>query len=102
MGLFSTANKDSQIGVDFQRDGVAVAQVLAASNTPGSQVRAEFIEANGQEAQVEALRKWVRSHRLQALEIHSLARSNLPAVRQSAGQNLVLSTLLTRKEWIEI
>ena len=102
MGLFSTANNDSQIGVDFQCDGVAVAQVLAASNTPGSQVRGEFIEANGQEAQVEALRKWVRSHRLQALEIHGLARSNLPAVRQSAGQNLVLSTLLTRKEWIEI
>ena len=102
VGLFSTASKESQIGVDFLRNGVAVAPVLAASNTPGSQVRAEFIEANGQEAQVEALRKWVRSHRLPAIDIHDLALSNLPAVRESAGQNLVLSTLSTRKEWIEI
>jgi MSHA biogenesis protein MshI len=182
VGLFSTASKESQIGVDFLRNGVAVAQVLAGSKAPGSLVRAEFIEANGQEAQVEALRKWVRSHRLQkapcicliahddcdvyqvekvdvdetemlqamtwkikdlinydvgsavvdsypmpassisskqqvgvvaahesviesyvdsikttamrlqALDIHDLARSNLPAVRQSAGQSLVLMT----------
>jgi hypothetical protein len=28
VGLFSTASKDSQIGVDFLRDGVAVAQVV--------------------------------------------------------------------------
>ncbi len=65
MGLFSTASKVSQIGVDFQSGGVAVAQVLSGSKNPGSVVRAEFIEANGQEAQVEALRKWVRAHGLQ-------------------------------------
>ena len=28
VGLFSTASKDSQIGVDFLRNGVAVAQVV--------------------------------------------------------------------------
>jgi MSHA biogenesis protein MshI len=65
VGLFSTASKDSQIGVDFLQDGVAVAQVLAGGKSPGSLVRAEFIEANGQLAQVDALRQWVRSHRLQ-------------------------------------
>jgi MSHA biogenesis protein MshI len=65
MGLFSTASKESQIGVDFLRDGVAVAQVLSGSNNAGSVVRTEFIEANGQEAQVEALRNWVRANRLQ-------------------------------------
>ncbi|MCP4470288.1 MAG: hypothetical protein GY815_06325 [Gammaproteobacteria bacterium] len=65
VGLFSTASKESQIGVDFLSDGVAVAQVLTGSKNPGSMVRAEFIEANGQEAQVEALRKWVRGHGLQ-------------------------------------
>jgi len=65
VGLFSTASKESQIGVDFLSGGVAVAQVFTGSKDPGSVVRAEFIEANGQEAQVEALRKWVRANGLQ-------------------------------------
>jgi len=65
VGLFSTASKENQIGIDFLRDGVAVAQILAGGKNPGGLVRAEFIEAIGQEAQVEALRHWVRSHRLQ-------------------------------------
>ncbi len=65
MGLFSTASKESQIGVDFRSGGVAVAQVLSGTKNSGSVVRAEFIEALGQEAQVEALRKWVRANGLQ-------------------------------------
>jgi MSHA biogenesis protein MshI len=65
VGLFSTASKESQIGIDFLREGVAVAQISAGSKNPGSLLRAEFIEAIGQDAQVEALRQWVRSHRLQ-------------------------------------
>jgi MSHA biogenesis protein MshI len=65
VGLFSTAGKESQIGVDFLRAGVAVAQVLTGSKNSGSVIRAEFIEANGQEAQVEALRAWVRANGLQ-------------------------------------
>ena len=55
MGLFSTASKESQIGVDFLRDGIAVAQVRASGHKPRNLLRAEFIEAIGQEAQVEAL-----------------------------------------------
>jgi hypothetical protein len=65
VGLFSTSIKESQIGIDFLREGVAVAQISAGSQNSGSLVRAEFIEAIGQDAQVEALRQWVRSHRLQ-------------------------------------
>lgn len=65
MGLFSTASKESQIGVDFLRDGIAIAQVKASGEKPRDLLRAEFIEAIGQEAQVEALRQWVRSHGLQ-------------------------------------
>ena len=65
VGLFSTASKESRIGCDFLRDGVAVAQVLAGGKTPGRRVRADFIETNGQQAQGDALRQWVRSHRLQ-------------------------------------
>jgi MSHA biogenesis protein MshI len=65
VGLFSTASKESQIGVDFLRDGIAIAQVKASGEKPRDLLRAEFIEAIGQEAQVEALRQWVRSHGLQ-------------------------------------
>jgi len=160
VGLFSTASKESQIGVDFLRDGIAIAQVKASGEKPRDLLRAEFIEAIGQEAQVEALRQWVvyqvekvavedaemlqamtwkikdlisydvanavvdtypmpassitnqqqvgvvaahetviasyvdsiktSTMRLQALDIHDLVPANLPAVRASAGQSLVL------------
>ena len=65
MGLFSTAKKESQIGVDFLSDGVAVAQVRTGKNNPGSIIRSEFISAAGQAAQVEALQEWVRANNLQ-------------------------------------
>ncbi|MCP4874228.1 MAG: hypothetical protein GY896_01975 [Gammaproteobacteria bacterium] len=67
MGLFSTAKKESQIGVDFLSDGVAVAQVQSGKKDPGSIVRSEFVEASGQEAQIEALKEWVRDNSLQKL-----------------------------------
>jgi MSHA biogenesis protein MshI len=65
VGLFSSAHKESLIGVDFQHDGVAVAQVRAGPDNTTSILRAEFVRASSQEAQVEALRQWVRSNRLQ-------------------------------------
>jgi hypothetical protein len=65
VGPFSTASKESQIGVDFLRDGVAVAQVKALGQKPRDLLRVEFIEAIGHDAQVEALRQWVRSRGLQ-------------------------------------
>ncbi len=63
--MFSTAKKDSQIGVDFLAGGVAVAQVHTGRKNPGRILRSEFVEADGQEAQVEALKNWVRSNGLQ-------------------------------------
>lgn len=65
MGLFSTAKKESQIGVDFLPDGVALAQVRTGKRNPGGILRSEFVEAAGQEAQVEALQEWVRANSLQ-------------------------------------
>ncbi len=62
MSLFLSANRDTRVGVDFLRDGVALAQVRAGD---GGLLRAEFVEASGQQAQVEALRRWVRANRLQ-------------------------------------
>jgi MSHA biogenesis protein MshI len=64
LGLFSTAKKESQIGIDFLPDGVAVAQVQTGRNNPGSIIRSEFVNAAGQEAQVEALTEWVRRNGL--------------------------------------
>ena len=65
MGLFSTTRKESQIGVDFLPDGVAVAQVKTGKDNPGGIVRSEFVGAAGQEAQLEALNDWVRRNNLQ-------------------------------------
>lgn len=65
MGLFSTANEDSQIGVDFLADGVAVVQVQAGKKNGGRVLRSEFVAADGQDDQVDALRDWVRANGLQ-------------------------------------
>lgn len=65
MGLFSTAKKESQIGVDFLPDGVAVAQVQTGKENPGAIIRSDFVEAAGTPAQVEVLKKWVHDHNLQ-------------------------------------
>lgn len=58
MGLFSTAKREYQIGVDFLPEGVAVAQVRTGKN-PGVLVRSDFVGASGQTEQVEALKEWV-------------------------------------------
>ena len=65
MGLFSTAKKESQVGIEFMRDGVAVAQVQTGKNNPGAIIRSEFITAADHEGQVESLKDWVRENNLQ-------------------------------------
>lgn len=45
--------------------GVAIAQVQTGRRNPGHILRSEYIEAAGQEAQIEALKDWVRGHGLQ-------------------------------------
>lgn len=65
MGLFSSANSDSQIGIDFLPGGVALAQVQTGRGKAGRILRNVFVEAAGQAAQVDALREWVRSYNLQ-------------------------------------
>jgi len=65
VGLFSTTRKESQIGIDFLSDGVAVAQVQTGKNNPGGVIRSEFVNAAGQEAQLEALTEWVHRNNLQ-------------------------------------
>ncbi len=60
--MFARGSKDSQIGVEFLPDGVAIAQVRVGRRNPGHIMRSEFVAADGQQAQVEALKTWVREH----------------------------------------
>ena len=76
MGLFSTAKKESQIGIEFQHDGVAVAQVRTGKNNPGDIIRSEFVVAAGQEAQVEALKDWVNDNDLQKTPCNCLVAND--------------------------
>lgn len=65
MSLFSSAKKDSRIGVLFLSEGVAVAQVNLGKKQPGLLMRSEFIPASDRASQVDALSDWVRDHHLQ-------------------------------------
>jgi len=65
VGLFTASRRDSQIGVDFLPDGVAIAQVRTSKSNPGQIMRSAFVKASGQVDQVEALKEWVRSNNLQ-------------------------------------
>ena len=65
MVLFSAAKFKTQVGVEFQPAGVAVAVVDSTKNSTGSILRGDFLSAIGQEDQVLALQAWVRQERLQ-------------------------------------
>lgn len=65
MGLFSSARGDTQIGVDFLPDGIAVAQVQVGRKNSGRILRNEFVSATGQQEQAIALKSWVGDNNLQ-------------------------------------
>ncbi len=65
MNLFSTVNKNSQVGVDFLPTGVAVVQVQKEKEGEDKILCGAFLPSLGQKAQVEALQQWVSSHKLQ-------------------------------------
>jgi len=65
MSLFTVARKDTQVGVDFLATGVAVVQIQTSRKAAGKIVRNEFLPAQGQQAQQDALQTWVSRHNLQ-------------------------------------
>ena len=65
MSLFSSTNNDTQIGVDFLPAGVAVVRVQNTRKVLTKILDSEYLSAQGQAAQVEALQHWVNSHKLQ-------------------------------------
>lgn len=76
MGLFSSARGDTQIGVDFLPDGIAVAQVRTGRKNTGRILRNEFISATGQQQQVDALKHWVRDNNMQKIPCVCLIASD--------------------------
>jgi MSHA biogenesis protein MshI len=65
VNLFSSANNDKQIGVEFLSAGVAVVQVQTGKKQSGLVLSSDFLPAVGQQAQVLALQKWVLGNDLQ-------------------------------------
>lgn len=99
MGLFSAAQKDSQIGVDFLPDGVAVTQVETGKKTPGRILRSEFVEADGQEAQLEALKAWVQGNSLQKTPCVCLLASDDCDVYQVEKPEVEESEMIQAVSW---
>jgi MSHA biogenesis protein MshI len=63
--LFSSARQNKQIGLDFQPGGVAVVQVQTDKKRTGKVLRSEFLASVGQQAQIQALQKWVANNHVQ-------------------------------------
>jgi MSHA biogenesis protein MshI len=99
VGLFSTAKKDSQIGVEFQHDGVAVAQVRTGKNNPGGIIRSEFVVAAGQEAQVEALKDWVHDNNLQKTPCNCLVANDDCDIYQVERPEVEESEMIQAVTW---
>ena len=59
VGLFSSAQQNKQIGLDFQSGGVAVVQVQSGKKRAGRLLHSEYLPAVGQQAQSQALGNWV-------------------------------------------
>jgi MSHA biogenesis protein MshI len=98
VGLFSSAKSDAQVGVDFLPAGVAVAQVQTSIKASGQVLLSEFLPAIGQQAQVDALRDWVRTHNLQKMDCVCLIASgdyDVFQIEKPAVDDAELSQALT-------
>ncbi len=65
VSLFSSTERDNQIGVDFLPAGVAVVRVQSTRKKSGPVVSSEYLPSVGQQSQVEALQHWVRENHLE-------------------------------------
>ena len=60
-GFVFDSKKDSQIGVDFLPAVLLWRRCAPAAKKSRGNLASEFVEVDGQEAQVEALKDWVRN-----------------------------------------
>lgn len=99
MGFFHAARKDSQVGVDYLPNGVAVVQVKTSGKNSGSILRQEFIEAQDSGSQREALRGWVNQHGLQKIPCVCLINDEDCDINQIEKPNVEESELIQALSW---
>ncbi len=99
MSLFSAARNDTQVGVDFLSDGVAVVQVQASKKSAGEILHHEFLPSQGQKAQQEALQSWVDRHNLQKTPCICLIGDDDCDINQIEKPNVDDSELLPALTW---
>lgn len=99
MSLFPVARKDTQVGVDFLPTGVAVVQVQTSSKAPGKLLQHEFIDAQGQQVQREALADWVKRQNLQKARCVCLIGHDDCDINQIEKPNVDDSELVQALSW---
>ena len=99
MGLFTTARKDTQVGVDYLPNGVAVVQVKTGGKTPGEILRQDFIEAQGASSQREALHNWVDQHGLHKTPCVCIINDDDCDINQIEKPNVDESELIQALTW---
>ena len=99
MGFFSAARKDTQVGVDYLSDGVAVVQVKTGGKTPGKILRQEFIESQGTSSQRKALHAWVDQHGLHKTPCVCLINDDDCDINQIEKPNVDESELIQALTW---
>ncbi|MCP4431076.1 MAG: hypothetical protein GY806_08880 [Gammaproteobacteria bacterium] len=97
--FFSAARKDTQVGVDYLPNGVAVVQVKAGGKTPGKILRQEFIEAQGSSSQRQALHSWVNQHGLHKTPCVCLMNDDDCDINQIEKPNVDESELIQALTW---
>ncbi|MCP4187533.1 MAG: hypothetical protein GY763_08020 [Gammaproteobacteria bacterium] len=99
MTLFTTAKKDTQIGVDFLPAGVAVVQVQNTKRAQGKILRSDYLPGQGQAAQIEALQQWVDNHKLQKSQCVCLIAGSDCDINQIEKPEVESSELLQAMTW---
>ena len=99
MGFFSLARKNTQVGVDYLPNGVAVVQVEISGDSPGKILRQEFIEAQNAASQSQALHDWVNRHGLQKTPCVCLIKDDDCDINQIEKPNVDESELIQALTW---
>lgn len=99
MGFFSIARKDTQVGVNYLPNGLAVVQVKTGGNSRGRILRQDFIETANVAEQHKALHDWVDTHGLHKTPCVCLINDDDCDVNQIEKPNVEESELIQALTW---
>lgn len=99
MGFFSTTRSDTQIGIDYLPEGIAVVQVGTGVKKHGKILRQGFIEAQGAPSQQKALHGWVNQHGLHKTPCVCLINHDDCDINQIERPNVEDSELIQALTW---